>query len=88
LRVVIKKLKGIYQVVLILKLYVRTFFRKLRNSAQSGHTACTSACTDLHDVARHFPELSEVSLLVVDEDVAGDVGRLVAGHDVHERALA
>lgn len=42
----------------------------------------------LHDVARHFSELSEVPLLVVYEDVAADVGRLVAGHDVHQRTLA
>ncbi len=41
----------------------------------------------MHNVAGHLPELSEISFLVVDEDVATDVGRLVAGHDVHERAL-
>jgi hypothetical protein len=45
------------------------------------------AFSDLHNVARHLPELSEISFLVVDEDVASYVRRLVAGHDVHEGAL-
>ena len=42
----------------------------------------------LHDITRHFPKLSQISLFVVDEDVAGNVRRLVPGHDVHQRALA